>query len=165
MLFNGKLIEQLDVENAIDPQNVTGAATTSLWYNLASWQHIAFVITQGLWAGGTPAVTLLQATSSAGASSKALTELEYWQQAADTTQAASAWARTAVASNTFNLPATAHTITIVEVDARQLDINNSFAYVQLNIASPGANTDLLSAIAILSQPRQQRFPPTADPKV
>jgi hypothetical protein len=159
MLFNGKLIEQLGVEQGIDPQNVTGTATTSLWYDLSEYQHIVFIISQGAWPGGTPAVTLNQATSSAGAGSKALTLTEYWQMTADQTQAASAWARTAVVSNTFNLPATAHVITIVEADARQLDINNSFKWAQLAIASPGSNNDLLSVVVVLTQPRDQRFPP------
>lgn len=171
--FNTKLIEVCDVEQAINPQNITGAQTTSLWFGLQEYQRIVFVYSQGAWAGGTPAVTFNQAKDSAGTGSKGLnpliagstTLMEYWQMSADQTQAASAWARTTVAPASFTLPNQANTITVVEIDARMLDMTNNFVYVQTVVASPGANTDLLSVIAVLRQPRIERFPPTPDPKV
>jgi hypothetical protein len=173
--FNAKLLENFDVEQAINPQNISGTATTSLYFGMQFWQHVVFIYSQGAWAAGTAAVTFQQAKTSAGGSAKALvplfpttlttpTLMEYWQMSADQTQAASAWVRTTVAPASFVLPNQANTITIVEITAQMLDFNNGFTYVQTLVASPGANIDLLSVVAVLTQGRLSRSIPTPDPK-
>lgn len=154
--FNGRLIEQLGLECAAVPIDTTGAAVTGDYYCLKYYNHITFIIQQGAWAGGTPAVTLKQATAVAGTGEKALSFLYYWSQVALT---GTGYTRTAVTSDTFNLTATANTTTILEVEASDLDLANGFDCVRVGIATPGSNADLIAVFAILSQPRYEQFSP------
>jgi len=144
------LVEKLGLEVGAVPINTTGAAALSGYMSLRDFSHICFLIAQGAWAGGTPAVTLLQATSYSGTGSKALALPAYWSKAGIT---ASQWARTAVVSDTFNLTATANIVTAVEVNAADLDVANGFDHVAINVASPGANADLIAIFAVLSGAR------------
>ena len=145
-----KLIEQCGIECSTVPIDTTGAAQAGDYYSLANYQHLTLIIQQGAWAGGTPAVTLKQATDVAGTSEKALSFNKRWTQVALT---GTGYTQTAVVSDTFNLPAVANTTNILEIDAQDLDASNGFDCVRLAIASPGANADLISVTAILSQPR------------
>lgn len=151
--FNGPLIEQLGIEVAAVPIDTTGAAVTGDYYSLKAYNHITFIIAQGAWAGGTPAVTLKQATDVAGTGEKALSFSYRWTQVALT---GTGYTKTAVTSDTFNLPATANTINVLEVEASDLDTNNGFDCVRVAIASPGASADLICVVAILSQPRYEQ---------
>lgn len=145
-----ELVNNLGIEVGAVPIDTTGAAVASDWVSLKHFQHVTFVIFQGAWAGGTPAVTLDQATAVAGTGSKTLGLTKYWSKTGLT---GTTYSETAVTSDTFNLTATANTITVIEIDAEQLDVDNDFDCVQLDIASPGSNADLICVAAILSQPR------------
>lgn len=144
------LVELMGMEVIQVPLDTTGAAISSDWLSLKNYAHATFIIAQGAWAGGTPAVTLAQATAVAGTSEKALAFLKRWTKVAVT---GTVWVETAVTSNTFNLPATANTINVIEVEAAELDTDGGFDCIQLEIATPGSNADLLCAIAILSGAR------------
>lgn len=144
------LVEQVGIETAAVPKDITGAVTNGQYVSLKNYNHLSIIIKQGAWAGGTPAVTLTQATAIAGTGAKAAPIPYQWQKAG---LAASQFVRTAVVSDTFNLPATANTITVLEIDAEQLDSSNDFDCVRVSIASPGANADLLDITYVLSEPR------------
>jgi hypothetical protein len=146
-----KLVELMGLETGVAPKDITGAAQTGDYVSLKNYSHCTVVIIQGAWAAGTPAVTLLQATDVAASGEKALGFTSRWSKVGlgTTTQ----FAHTDVASNTFNLPNTANTITVLEVDANTLDTNNGFDCMRVGIASPGANADLLSVLYILSGAR------------
>ena len=144
------LVELMGIEISNVPKDITGSAQSGDWFSLKNYSHITFIISQGAWAGGTPAVTLAQATAVAGTSEKALAFTKRWTKVADT---GTVWVETAVTSNTFNLPATANTINLIEVESAELDTDGGFDCVQLEIATPGSNADLLCAIAILSGAR------------
>jgi hypothetical protein len=161
MAANTRLIDNYGIEVAAVPVNTTGAAVTGDYYSLKNYNHVTFIITQGAWAGGTPAVTLKQASAVAGTGEKALAFDKYWSKVALT---GTTYTETAVSSNTFNLTATANTVTVIEVDAASLDVSNGFDCVRLDIASPGANADLIAVVAILGGPRFAQAI-IADPKV
>lgn len=150
--MSAKLIEQLHPIVVAVPIDTTGAAVASDWVHLKNHRRALVVIMQGAWAGGTPAVTLEQATAAAGTGNKALDLEEYWQGTALTDDI---YARTAVVSDTFNLPATANTVTLIEVHAQDLDVNNGFDWFSVKIASPGANADLISVLIILGDPAHE----------
>lgn len=128
------------------PIDTTGAAVAGDYYSLKDAQGVVFVIVQGAWAGGTPAVTLSQATAVAGTSAKALALAEYYSKVALT---GTVNVLTAVVSDTFNLAATPNRITMVEVSAADLDRANGFDCVACDVASPGANADLICVLAIV----------------
>lgn len=145
------LVEKAGIEVAVVPKDITGAVQNGQYISMKGFEHLTIIIVQGAWAGGTPAVTLGQATAVAGTGAKALGFTKYWQKAGLT---ASQFASTDVVSNTFNLPNTANTVTAIEVPSDTLDVTNGFDCVRVSVASPGANADLLSIIYVLSSPRR-----------
>jgi len=155
------LVENAAIEAAAVPVDTTGAAVAGDWVNMKDYNHLTIIIQQGAWAAGTSAVTLNQATVVAGTDTKALGFDWMWTKVALT---GTTFTKTAVTSNTFNLPNTANTMSVIEVDAATLDADGGFCCVQLACVSPGANADLISATYILTEPRYaQALPP--DPKV
>lgn len=153
------------IEVSAVPVNTTGAGQTCDYYSLKGAEGIVFVIAQGAWAGGTPAVTVKQATDVANSLSdeKAVAFTKKFSKVALTGTVNVA---AAVTSNTFNLPNTANTITMIEISAEDLDVANGFDCVRLDIASPGSNTDLICVMAILYGLRYPNDPTALyDPKV
>jgi len=158
-----KLIERMALEVSTAPIDTTGAAIVGDFYNLEKYRNILWLIQQGAWAGGTPAVTLRQATTAAGGSAKALSFTKHWTKLI----AGTVWTEVAVTSDTFNLGSVAATVVAVEINAEDLDTNNDFQYVSLDVASPGANADLISIATMLGDPRYSGDPEDQlpDPKV
>ena len=70
---------------------------------------------------------------------------------------------TAVTSDTITLGNDPNNLYVVEVDARDLDVNNGFDCVRFNYAS-GAGTTLLSVLYVLTEPRHDfnTFNPITD---
>lgn len=136
---------------AIVPKDATGAAQAGQWISMKYYRQLTILLMQGAWAGGTPAVTLTQAQNVAGLNPKPLAFSKRYQQAFNT--GATGYVESAVVSNTFNLPATANQMHILEVDAATLDSNNGYDCVQVNIASPGAFADLVTGVYLLSGAR------------
>lgn len=141
-----RLVEMMGFEAGILPKDTTGAAQTGDYISMKLYQHLTIVILQGAWAGGTSAVTLVQATDVAATGEKALAFTKMWTKVAVT---GTTFVETAVVSNTFNLPAVANTMSVIEIDADMLDVTNGFDCVALKTASPGANADLVTALYIL----------------
>lgn len=146
--MQGLLIETLRFVPAAVPLDTTGAAVTGDYVKLNFNDRICAIIMQGAWAGGTPAVTIKQATSAAAAGEKAVSFTEYWQGTALTVDVL---ARTAVVSDTFNLAATANLFTVVEWGAPDLDINGGFNWTRINIATPGSNADLIAVLYVVGK--------------
>lgn len=157
------LVENAAIEVGAVPIDTTGAAVTGDYVSMKGFDHLTIIIQQGAWAGGTPAVTLKQATNVGNTLSdeKALSFSWRWTKVALT---GTTYTKTPVSSDTFNLPATANTINVIEVDAASLDGDNGFDCVRVAIASPGANADLICVTYILSEPRFSQAT-IADPKV
>ena len=103
------------------------------------------MISTGAWAGGTAAVTLLQATAVAGTSAKALAFDKVYTNATSTSSAT--LVETTVGSNTFNLD-TANALYVVEVDTASMDVGNGFDCIALHVATPGSNNDYYAVTAI-----------------
>ena len=154
------LVENGAIEVAAVPIDTTGAAVAGDWVSFANYTHCDIVILQGAWAAGTPAVTLDQTkdATDSGGDSKTLAMANYWTKTGLT---GTTWTKTAITSSTFNLPATANTMTVIPVEASDLDQDNDFDFFQVDIASPGSNADLIAVAYIFSGPRfAQAAPPT-----
>lgn len=141
--------------NALSPKDITGAAQTSGWIYLAPSSKVIFVVIQGAWAGGTPALTFEQAQDSAGLNPKALPYEEKYTLAAAVGSKA---LQVPVVANTSNLLAVAGGITLVEIDSTALDQNNGYKTARVAVATPGANADLLCILAITDGLRYQGDP-------
>ena len=144
------LVHELGIEIAAVPIDTISAAVSGDWYTLKLYDHITIIIAQGAWAGGTPAVVLKQATDVSGSGSKALAFAKRWTQVAIS---GTGYTETAVTSDTFNLPNTANSINLLEIDSVDLDQAGGFDCLRVEIASPGANADLIAIFAVLSKPR------------
>lgn len=155
--MQGRILENLKPISAIVPIDTTGAGADGDFVSLKHYRNLVAIIQQGAWAGGTPAVTMEQATDASGTGAKALTIENYYQGTALTDDA---YAKTAISSNTFNLPATANTITMIEVHQQDLDMNNGFCFVRVRVATPGANADLISALYLLGGCEMAQKPET-----
>lgn len=155
--MNARLLEMLHPVVGAVPIDTTGAAVTGDYVNMSKYRRLLICIIQGAWAGGTPAVTLKQATDAAGTGEKALSFTEYWSGTALTDDT---YARTAVSSDTFNLTATANTFTFIEVHQNDLDKDNDFDWVRVGIATPGANADLIAVLYILGDMVTESKPET-----
>src|SRR5574343_342007 len=143
--MNGKKVQQCKIVEVSMPKSYASTAATAEWINMAKANKVTFIIQTGAWAGGTAAVTLKQATSDGG-SSAAVTFTKYWTVAGDTVTAATA------SSNTFNLSA-ASTMYIVEADATMLNRADSYDWIKIAVASPGAQADFYSIVAIVDELR------------
>jgi hypothetical protein len=150
------LAENTKIIWAAEPKSYSGTAVTKKYVNMANYNTLTVLIITGAWAGGTAAVTMKQATSSAGANVKALA-FAYQRNDVAT---GDTLVNTAVTSDTFNL-GTANKIFVIEVQASDLDINNGFKYVSVDVASPGANADFYGAVYILGGARYAETTPPA----
>lgn len=147
------------LEMAAVPIDTTGAGVSGDRVNLQKFGHVTVIIAQGAWAGGTPAVTLKEHTAATGGTTAALGFTEYWSQVALT---GTGFSRTAVSSDTFNLTATANTMTVIEVSAASLSTGSP--WFSIEIATPGSNADLIAVFYVLRQARYAQAV-VPDPKV
>lgn len=138
------------------PIDTTGAAVVGDYVSMKGYSHLTIIIAQGAWAAGTPAVTLVQATDVAATGAKALGFTKYWTGVALTQDLLT---EVAVVSDTFNLTAVANTYTVLEIDASSLDVDNNFDCVRVNVATPGANADLIAVFGWLSGTRYPQASP------
>ncbi len=140
-----------------EPKNYTGAAMTAEYVSLKLYKHLTIVIQTGAWAGGTAAVSLLEATNVSAGSATALNLEWMWTDEAT----GGTLVKTAVASDTFNLT-TANKLYIIEIDAAELDVDSSKDCVTVVVATPGGNADFYGVVYILSEPRfSGTTPPSA----
>jgi hypothetical protein len=144
------------VISAAVPKDITGAAYAGDYVDMSLAEELWIIVQQGAWAGGTPAFTIGQGTTAAGGTTAALTTFEAWNGVALTDDQ---YAAVTVAAGTFNLTATANTVTIVR--ARASDMTDGMKYLRAEIATPGSNADLLSIVYVLTGLKyQSNVPPT-----
>jgi hypothetical protein len=141
----------VNVIGAILPRDITGAAIVGQWISCKYYRAVSIVLVQGGWAGGTPAVTLVQARDVQGLDAKPLAFAKRYQQAFNT--GATGFVESLVSNNTFPLPATANQIHLIEINSAALDSNAGFDCMRCEISSPGAFADLLCGLYLGISPR------------
>lgn len=144
MLF----VEQNKLIGASAPADMSGTAMTAKYVSMKNYNHLTIVIKSGAWAGGTAAVTLLEATDVSASGAQALALDYQWTG----TVASGYLTKTAVTSDTFNIAA-ANTFHVIEIDSSMLDVADGYDCVTLAVATPGVNSDFYSVDYILSEPR------------
>jgi hypothetical protein len=154
-----RLIDNKKIVIGMHAHDITGSAHVCDYVSMKNYNHLTVVITCGAWAA-TSAVTLTQSTSVAAGSEKALTFTQHFANA-DTT-ATDTLTAVDTTAGTFTIAA-ANTMYVIEVDAMDLDQDASFDVVCCKLATPGGNSDLVSVLYILSEPRYGTAPsgPTA----
>jgi len=132
------------------PKDYNAAAGTIEYLNMSKYARVTFIITTGAWAAGTAAVTINEATTVAGGSAQALTFTEMFTNKAVATVPVDLGDATAVTSSTFNLD-TADSVWVIDITADML--SDGFDCLAVVVATPGANADLYSVLAIAGEPR------------
>jgi len=130
---NSKLVVR-DAVGAAATQFTTDANTVNMkGYNRC---RAVLILTQS--GAGTGTVTLKQSTVAAGTDEKALAFAEYWKNETGTTTDA----LTLVTASTLTTAgaATATNMYVFEIRADQLDIDNAFTFVRLDLVSLSNNT-------------------------
>lgn len=133
----------------------TGPLSTP-YIAFGEYQHVAFYVAILNGASGVTgaAITLTQAKDAAGTGAKALSFTKAYRVPSWAAAAADLkWEEFAVTSDTFTSPATANLAIayMIEIEAEQLDRDNDFRFVKLNMASGVANTACALAIASIGR--------------
>lgn len=150
------LLENAMWISAAVPKDITGGAYAGDYVNMSAAEELWVMIQQGAWAGGTPAVTMGQGTTAAGGSTAALTTFQAWNGVALTDDQ---YAAVTVAAGTFNLTATANTVTIIR--AKAVDMTEGYKFLRAEVATPGSNADLLAiSYVLVGLKHQGKVPPT-----
>lgn len=144
---NMLLVEATKVCWGFAPIDLNGGTAAGDYVNFKSHRKCAVVLQTGAWAGGTSAVTLTQASNAGGTGDKALAFSHYYISTGLTDDTL---VKTAVVSDTFNLSA-ANKLVIIEVLSTDLDTDNGFTHFRVNLATPGANADLVSGLYVFYQ--------------
>ena len=134
--FTDKNVTHWQTVAIASPKNWTGAAATTEYVNMGKASRARIVIHTGAWAAGTAAVTLKEATAADGSDAQAL-EFD-WMYTNDAAATSPVKVKTAVTSDTFDVD-TADSI--YEIEVHQDEMTEGFNYLNVSIASPGANND------------------------
>lgn len=148
------------------PGDLAAAGTTGKWFSMKNFNHIEFIIVKSAGAAGEiPTFTFLQATSAAGAGSKALNFPQYAiKDNADLTTVITGPTKVAVTPPANTLaPAAGNTqsVIVVEFDAQNLDVTNGFEWCSVTVNDVGTTAQLAACIVRQSECRFD--PMTANP--
>lgn len=144
--FNHEFLEIADIIPAFVPVDMQTGANGANWVNMKLIEKLVCVLFKGAGtAGDNPVFTVNQATDNAGTLSKALNFTRMRSKiGAIATAANQIWTITTQAAAGTWTPTSAASVAVlaVEINARDLDINNGFNHVQLTIPDIGSNAQL-----------------------
>lgn len=152
-----KFLQHATIEAAIVPIDLAGQANDGDWVSLENYETcvVVFVADAGA-AGEDPVFTLRQASDNAGTGAKALNFTTIYEKVG-TLASVTAFTRVAqTAANTYTNAASgeAQNVICVEVKADELDVDNGFSHIQLQIPDTGATAGKLGcALYIMLEPR------------
>lgn len=143
---NSKLTERMQIASGFVPVNLATAANTGDWFNMANYGRGAFILFKGAGSSSEdPVVVFSQATSAAGAGSKDLTINTTGaidkKTGADLTAIAQ-WTAVTGGSASITTEGGEQAIWVFDIQARDLDINNGFTFVQASIADVGSTSQI-----------------------
>ncbi len=159
------IVENKKIVNLLPHKDISAAAFSTAFVNMASYNHVDFIVTVGANGAGTKAVTVKEAKNTSGSSSAALALPHYYSNAAALGSASIAndtFAKVSMSSGTFNIAAsTDNLVYVIPCDADQLTNASSMTAVGLGIATTSAAC-IAGCIAVLSEPRYASdSPPSA----
>lgn len=163
--MNRHFVEKAQLAAGFVPVNMATGANNSDWVSLKNYGRCAIIFFKGIGtAGQDPTITLLQATSVAGAGSKALniTRVDK-KQGTDlttigtftTSTSGSPASNDTFATNTWTNSDLAEQqgIVVIDVKAEDLDIDNGFDVIRANVADVGTNSQIGGILYVLHEPR------------
>lgn len=152
-----KFLQHLTIESAIVPIDLATGANNGDWISMKNYRKALVVLfADAGTAGEDPVFTLQQASDVSGTGAKALNFTTVYEKVGTLTGVA-AWTRvTQTAANTYTntVSGEAENLIVVEVDAAELDVDNGFDCIRLQIPDTGATAGKIGCgIVILLDPR------------
>lgn len=151
-----RFLEKNQIVSAIVPVDLSTAANNGDWVSLTGYEYAVVVVHKGAGtAGDDPVITLKQATDASGTSSKALNFTVVHSKVGAQTGIGTFTRTTQAAANTYTdaVSAEAQGLFVVEVKADQLDVDNGFTHIRVEIPDVGTNAQIGDALYILCEPR------------
>lgn len=149
----------------------TNPGSVSDWFSLRDYGRAIFIFQKAVGTNGDdPTLTLTQATAVAGTSPKAINITDVWKkQAATNLFAVGTYTHSTSASpalhDTFSTNTWTNSdlaeqaaIVIIEVKAEDLDADNGYDCVNLQVSDVGTNAQLGTLLVLLGEPRYQKDP-------
>ncbi len=171
MSVNLHFLEKNQVVSAFVPVAMNAGAPSVDWVSLKDYGRCAIVFFKAIGtAGDDPTITLLQAKTVAGGSSKGLTitRIDKKQAATNllatgtftTSTSTSAASNDTFATNTWTNSDLAEqpAVIVIDVKAEDLDIDNDFDCLSFTIADVGTNAQLGCALFFLHEPKYAAVP-------
>lgn len=156
------LVEKAQIQPAAAPVNLATAGMTGDWVSLANYRRCAVVFNKGVGAASQDTtITLLQATSAAGAGSKALNFTRVDTKQASALSAVGQFTTvTQAAGNTYtsNTSGEDEALWVIDIDSDSLDVANGFKFISATVADPGTNSQIANILYILHEPRYGDVP-------
>lgn len=118
-------------------------------WSMRDYGHATIIITCGSMVG-TPAVTLKQSLTAALGTEQAFAFDTVYINSAYGSQ--NSYTKTTVTSNTFDLAVTDYSTYVIEVDASDMDADDSYDWLRVDVALD-ANANVFGAKVILTQPK------------
>lgn len=157
--------EKNTIVSAFVPVDMQTAANEGDWVSLAKYDRCVCLLFKGIGtAGDDPIFNLQQADSAVGGNAKDIdfTVIHEKVGAQSSTSDFTRTAQTAATSYTNAASAEAESIIAVEVKADEMDVDNGFVWLRLDVADVGNNAQLGGAFYIMSGARYaQATPPDA----
>lgn len=156
MMHNNLLVEAAQVVMAFPPVDMSAAANNGDWVSLKNYDRCTILLIKAAGtAGDDPVFTLRQAQDVAGTGAKALNFTRIDSKVGVQTGIGLFTTTAQAAANTYTdlVSAEAQAIIAVEVQAADLDVQNGFDCLQLQIPDIGANAQLGCGLYILRNPR------------
>lgn len=158
MHLNSLLAETAQIVPAIIPVDLSTAANNGDWVSLKNFDRCTIVVFKAAGtAGDDPVITLRQAQDVSGTGAKALNFTRVDYKTGTLTAVGAYTTATQAAANTYTDAASAEVqgLFLVEVQSENLDTNNGFDCLQVQIPDVGANAQLGCALYILRGARYQ----------
>lgn len=162
MPLNNLLVEEAQIVMAIVPVDSQSGANNGDWVSMKGYDRCSIVLIKAAGtAGDDPVFTVRQATAVDGTGAKALNFTRIDAKVGAQTGIGTFTTVTQAAANTYTdtVSAEAQAIMVVEFKAEDLDVNNGFDCIQLQIPDTGsAGAQLLTAIYVLRGARYGTTP-------
>ena len=156
--LNQEFLEIADIIPAFVPVDLQAAANNGQWVAMKNIGRLLCVLLKAAGtAGDDPVFTLRQATSNAGANAKALPFTRIRTKIGAIASTPQWSIATQAAANTFTpTSAASPAVMAVEIQPTDLDFNNGFSFVQLQVPDTGTNPQLGAAFYIAHGLRYQQ---------
>lgn len=159
--MNQHILEKIQIASGFVPLHI-GSARAGDYVSMKNYGRCAIVFFAAAGtAGDDPTITVVQATSVAASSEKALnfTRVDH-KQGADLTAVGQFTTVTQAAANTYTDETSAEIqkIWVIDIKAEDLDVDNGFDCIKASIGDAGTTNQLGCMLYLLHEPRYSTVP-------